>query len=137
MFTTIKAAKGRDGTDGQWKCPAAPNPKDLKGVLQMAKSKTNNVVHSVQSIAGGKVRLTKDKWITEIDARAPAGLVASMVGAVGNGWSCRVDLTKAGARFRTLLPHAEAAVVLASIAAHAMTGARSIATPAHVARKAA
>lgn len=103
----------------------------------MANQLNSKVSKSVQSIAGGKVRLTKDKWTTEIDARGPMTLVASMVGAVGKGWSCRVDLTKAGGRFRTLLPHADAAVVLASIAAYAMAGNRSVGSSAPAMRSAA
>ena len=82
----------------------------------MAASRITSETHLVQSAGGGKVRLTNDKWITEIDARVPRATVAAMMRAIaGSGWSCRVDVTNAGARFRTLLPHADAAPVLAVV----------------------
>lgn len=91
----------------------------------MAKPMNNKVSRVAQSIAGGVVRLTRDDYVTEIDARGPLALIASMAGAIGNGWSARVDVTKADARFRTVLPHADAALVLASAAAHALIGHRA------------
>ncbi len=82
----------------------------------MAASKIIRETHSVQSVGGGKVRLTKDKWTTEIDARVPAATVAEMIRATAKrGWSCRIDFTNAGSRFRTLLPHVDAAPVLAVV----------------------
>lgn len=85
----------------------------------MAGFRNSTASNRVQSTGGASVRLTRDKWITEIDAQFSRGageLMALPLAAMrGNGWAARVDATETGYRFRTLLPHAVAAPVLAAI----------------------
>lgn len=78
-------------------------------------TQNNGLVHSTQSIPGGKIRLVRDKWITEIDARVPLASAMAMIRAMGGDWACRVDISRTSVRFRTLLPNADAAAVIASV----------------------
>jgi len=90
----------------------------------------NGLVCSTQSIPGGKIRLVRDKWITEIDARVPLTSAMAMIRAMGGGRACRVDISRTGARFRTLLPNTDVAAVIASATAYAVTGGGPNAAPA-------
>jgi hypothetical protein len=69
-------------------------------------------------VAGGKITVLADEWFTWIDAKgtlaaSQAVLAAKMkLGIPGGG---RIDITQTRARYRTLIPNAAAAALLAAV----------------------
>lgn len=86
----------------------------------MAKAKSSKVVTTVQPAYGavGRVIVTKDKWLTEIDARMPIGgsepIGRMMQAMTGTGQSAAFTATDDGYRLFTIVPNAIGKRVLAA-----------------------